>query len=153
MDKLTATNLFVEQLREMEFERIKNIIESYKNPYKPETMNPIGEIFTFDLYNIGNKMFCDRYYIVTFVTKDKVYYRRLYAQIYHPTWESKPLSQNHDSIIFYNTPIIRTKYVFKYNENLVDDYANLSLTVDEFNKNTICLRSSEIYEIIDDYNL
>ena len=152
MDKLTATKVYEEQLREMEFERIKIIIDGYSQPYKPETMNPIGEIFTFDSYNIGNKMFCDRYYIVTFVTKDKVYYRRLYAQIYHPTWESKPLSQNHDSIIFYNTPIIRTKYVFKYNENLMNDLNDRSLTIDEFNSNTICFKSSEIYEIIDDYN-
>ena len=153
MDKLTATKVYEEQLREMEFERIKNIIESYKNPYKPETMNPIGEIFTFDSNDIGNKMFCDRYYVVTFVTKDKVYYKRLYAQIYHPTWESKPLSQNYDTTNFHNTPIIRTKYVFKYNKNLMNDFCALSLTIDEFNSNTICFRSSEIYEIIDDYFL
>ena len=153
MDKLTATNFFVEQLREMEFERIKIIIDGYSQPYKPETMNPIGEIFTFDSYDIGNKMFCDRYYVVTFVTKDKVYYKRLYAQIYHPTWESKQLSQNYDSTIYFNTYIKRTKYVFKYNKNLMNDLCALSLTIVEFNSNTTCFRSSEIYEIICDYDL
>ena len=46
------------------------------------------------------------------------------------------------------------KYVFKYNESFLDDHCyTLSLTIDEFNKNTLCFRSSEIYEIIDDYNL
>ena len=134
----------------MEFERIKIIIDGYSQPYKPETMNPIGEIFTFDSYDIGNKMFCDRYYVVTFVTKDKVYYRRLYAQIYHPTWESKQLSQNYDTL---DAHVKGKKYVFKYNKNLMNDLCALSLTIDEFNSNTICFRSSEIYEIICDYDL
>ena len=136
MDKLTATKVYEEQLREMEFERIKIIIDGYSQPYKPESINLIVEIFTFDSYDIGNKMFCDRYYVVTFVTKDKVYYRRLYAQIYHPTWESKQLSQNYDTTNFHNTPIIRTKYVFKYNENLIEDHYTLSLTSDELTSNT-----------------
>ena len=153
MDKITATKVYEEELREMEFQGIKNIIESYNKPYKPEIQFLLGTIFTFDSYNNLTEMFCDRYYIVTFVTKDKVYYKRLYAQIYHPTWESKPLSQNYDSIIFCDTPIIRTKYVFKYNEILMNDFCALSLTIDEFNKNTLCFRSSEIYEIIDDYKL
>jgi len=137
----------------MEFQRIKNIIESYNDPYKPEIQFLLGTIFTFDSHHKLTELFCDRYYVVTLATKDKVYYRRLYAQIYHPTWESKPLSQNHDSIIFNNTPIIRTKYVFKYNENLMNDLNDRSLTIDEFNSNTICFKSSEIYEIICDYNL
>jgi len=151
MDKITATKVYEEELREMEFQGIKNIIESYNKPYKPEIQYLLSTIFTFDSYNNLTEMFCDRYYIVTFVTKDKVYYKRLYAQIYHPTWESKPLSQNYDT---FDTHVKGKKYVFKYNESFLDDHRyTLSLTIDEFNKNTLCFRSSEIYEIIDDYNL
>ena len=35
----------------------------------------------------------------------------------------------------------------------MNDLNDRSLTIDEFNSNTICFKSSEIYEIIDDYNL
>ena len=35
----------------------------------------------------------------------------------------------------------------------MNDLCALSLTIDEFNSNTICFRSSEIYEIICDYDL
>jgi len=151
MDKITATKVYEEELREMEFQGIKNIIESYNKPYKPEIQYLLSTIFTFDSYYNLTEIFCDRYYIVTFVTKDKVYYKRLYAQIYHPTWESKPLSQNYDT---FDTHIKGKKYVFKYNESLLDDHRyTLSLTIDEFNKNTLCFRSSEIYEIIYDHNL
>ena len=140
MDKLTATKVYENELREMEFERIEKIIEGYKIPYKP------GIIFSFDLdYNTNH-------YIVTFQTEYRIYYRQLYAQIYHPTWESTQLSQN-----FINKSIyikgIRTKYVFKYNGSLMNEYAKDSLTIDEFYNNTICFRSSEIYSIIYDNHL
>ena len=74
-------------------------------------MNLLGVIFTFDSCDITNKMFCDRYYIVTFVTENKIYYKRLYAQIYHPSWESKPLSKSYDSTILVDIDTNRTKYV------------------------------------------
>jgi hypothetical protein len=147
MDKVTSTKVYEEQLREMEFERIKIIIEGYKKPYKPEAIFLSGKIFKFDL---DDKIFCDRYYKVTFVKNDKIYYKRLNAQIYHPSWESKQLSQNYDT---FHTYVKGTKYVFKYNENLIDDHYALSLTIDQFNSNTSCFRSSEIYEIICDYDL
>ena len=47
--------------------------------------------------------------MATFVTNDKIYYKRLYAQIYHPSWESKPLSKSYDFTIFFYTDIERTK--------------------------------------------
>ena len=75
MDIIRAAKVYEEELRKEEFECIQNIIESYKNPYRLELMNLTGEIFTFDSYDIGN-MFCDRYYIVTFVTKKKIYYKQ-----------------------------------------------------------------------------
>ena len=78
MDKITATKVFEEELRKIEFEGIENIIEGYKNPFKPEAMNLLGVIFMFDH---DDKMCCDRYYIVTFVTNDKIYYKRLYAHV------------------------------------------------------------------------
>jgi hypothetical protein len=71
MDKITATKVYEEELREMEFQGIKNIIESYNKPYKPEIQFLLGTIFTFDSYNNLTEMFCDRYYIVTFVKKIK----------------------------------------------------------------------------------
>jgi len=45
MDIITAAKVYEEELRKEEFECIQNIIESYKNPYKPESMNLTGEIF------------------------------------------------------------------------------------------------------------
>jgi len=35
----------------------------------------------------------------------------------------------------------------------MNDLCALSLTIDEFNSNTICFKSYELYEIICDYNL
>lgn len=148
MDKITATKVYEKELREMEFIRIEKIIDGYSISYKPEKQFLFGTIFKFD--HNSYSIFHGRYYIVTFVTDDKIYYRRLYAQIYHPTWESKQYSQNYDETYFMNST---TRYVFKYNENLIGKYAKDSFPIDYFYKNTICFRSSEIYEIIADYKL
>jgi hypothetical protein len=53
----------------------------------------VGIIFTYDSIDYDSKLFCDRYYIVTFVTKNKNILQ-LCAQLYHPSWESNLLSQN-----------------------------------------------------------
>jgi hypothetical protein len=153
MDKITATRVFEEELRAKEFKRIEKIIDSYSKPYRPEIQFLLGTIFTFDFEYNPTKNFCYRYHIVTFVTEDKlrVYYRRLYAQIYHPTWESKQLTQNYK--VQSHFIVERHKYVFKYNDNLMNQYAKNSLTIDEFYNNTICFKSSEIYEIVSDKQL
>ena len=91
--------------------------------------------------------------MATFATNDKIYYKRLYALIYHPSWESKPLSKSYDFTIFLNTDIKKTTYVFKCNDNLINDHYALSLTIDELNSNMICFRSSKICEIICDYDV
>ena len=60
---------------------------------------------------------------MTFVTNDKIHHKRLNAQIYHPSWESKSLSQNYDTV---DTHIKGTKYVFKCDMPLVCDMPTLA---------------------------
>ena len=69
MDKITATKVYEEELREMEFKRIEKIIENYDlESYKPEATFLSGTIFTFLCLNN------DSVYFITHTTKDKVYY-------------------------------------------------------------------------------
>jgi hypothetical protein len=147
MDKITATRVFEEELRAKEYKRIENTIEGYKIFYKPDIHYLEGTIFTFNQYDFHN-FYCNRYHVVTYETYDRIYYRRLYAQIYHPSWEFKQLSKT-----CYKKDFTTTKYVFKYNENLMNEYAKNSMTIDEFYNNTSCFKSCEIYEIISDNHL
>jgi hypothetical protein len=131
----------------MEFKRIEKTIEGYyTKKYNPDLNSLLDTIFLYPYDDLTYDLF----YIVTWVTDTKIYYRKLHKQKYNPSWESKQLSSK---FIYFSCPEISvTKYVFKYNKTLMDEYAKESLTIDEFNNMCTCIQDSEVYQTLSNNN-